>query len=229
MILRYACFLPDNNPMKSFPPVSYLFVCLLSSVLLGLAAVPVSAQQLDCQPCQHGFGKTPTGSSKSFNVNLTNSGKRSLKITSDSVQGSEFSVGTFPLPMTLKPGGSVQLPLIFTPTAAGRATGNVTLKDTGKDPQLQIKLAGTGIDQSSHSVALSWQPGGQNWVGFNIYRSTVDGGPYSRINSGLDASPTYTDSSVQGGVTYYYGATEVDAQGQESPYSNIATATIPSP
>jgi Abnormal spindle-like microcephaly-assoc'd, ASPM-SPD-2-Hydin len=214
--------------MKSFPPTSYLFVCLLSSVLLGLAAVPVSAQQLDCQPCQHGFGKTQTGSSKSFKVNLTNSGKRSLKITSDPVQGSEFSVGTFPLPMTLKPGGSVQIPLIFTPTAAGRVTGNVTLANTGQDSKLVIKLAGTGVDQSSHSVALSWQPGGQNWVGFNIYRSTVDGGPYSRINSSLDPSSSYTDSTVQGGMTYYYCATEVDSQGQESPYSNIAQVTIPS-
>ena len=213
--------------MKSFPPTSYLFVFLLSTVLLGFASIPASGQQLDCQPCQHGFGKTPTGSSKSFNVNLKNSGKRSLKITSDPVQGSEFSVGTFPLPMTLKPGETVQIPLIFTPTATGRETGNVALANTGQDSKLVIKLAGTGIDQSSHSVALSWQPGDDHWVGFNIYRSTVDGGPYSKINSSLDSSPNFTDSSVQGGMTYYYCATEVDAQGQESAYSNIAEAEIP--
>ncbi len=213
--------------MKSFPPTSYLFVSLLSLLLLGLAAAPVSAQELDCQPCQHGFGKTPTGSSKSFNINLKNSGKRSLKITSDTVQGSEFSVGTFPLPKTLKPGGTVQIPLVFAPTATGRVAGNVTLANTGKDSELVIKLAGTGIDQSSHSVALSWQPGDQNWVGFNIYRSTVDGGPYSKINSSLDSSPSFTDSTVQGGMTYYYCATEVDAEGQESGYSNIAQAEIP--
>jgi Abnormal spindle-like microcephaly-assoc'd, ASPM-SPD-2-Hydin len=215
--------------MKPFPRFlgSSLPFCLCIVVLSGLATTSLCAQQLDCQPCRHGFGKTQTGSSKSFKVNLSNSGKRSLKITSDSVQGSEFSVGAFPLPMTLKPGRSVQLPVIFTPTAAGRVTGNVTLSNTGKDSQLQVKLAGTGIDQSSHSVALSWQPGDQNWVGFNIYRSTVDGGPYSRINSSLDPSPSYTDSTVQGGMTYYYCATEVDAQGQESAYSNIAEAEIP--
>lgn len=215
--------------MKPFPCFAYSYACVffLSFGLFGIGAIPVLAQQLDCQPCRHGFGKVQTGNSKSFNINLTNSGKRSLKITADSVQGSEFAVGTFPLPMTLKPGKSVQLPLIFTPTTVGRVTGSVTLANTGNDSELELKLAGTGVDQGSHSVSLSWQPGDQNWVGFNVYRSTVDGGPYTKINSNLDSSPSFADTSVQAGMTYYYAATEVDAQGQESAYSNIAEATIP--
>lgn len=213
--------------MKPFPRSGYLYVSLLFVALLGPVTTPVAAQQLECQPCRHGFGKVQTGSSKSFNVNLTNSGKRSLKITSDSVQGSGFSVGAFPLPMTLKPGASVQIPLVFTPTAAGRVTGAVTLDDTGEDSSLTLNLAGTGFDPSSHSVALSWVPGDENYVGFNIYRSTVDGGPYTKLNSSLDPSPAYTDATVEGGMTYYYCATEVDSEGQESAYSNIAEATIP--
>ncbi|MFZ3341836.1 MAG: choice-of-anchor D domain-containing protein [Terriglobales bacterium] len=210
--------------MNSFPgfATSYLCVCLL----FGLAT-SVAAQDLQCQPCRHGFGKVQTGSSRSFNVQLKNSGKRALKITSGSIQGSEFSVGTFPLPMKLAPGATVLLPVIFAPTASGRLVGNVTLTNTGQDSQLQIKLAGTGIDGSSHSVALSWEPGDHDYVGFNIYRSTVDGGAYTKINSKLDSSPSFTDSTVQGGMTYYYAATEVDAQGEESAYSNIAEATIP--
>jgi hypothetical protein len=202
---------------------SYLPVCLL----LGLATSSISAQELECQPCRHGFGKVPTGTSHSFNFQLKNSGKRSLKITSDSIQGSEFSIGTFPLPVTVAPGKSVELPVIFTPTASGREQGSITLANTGQDSQLTVKLAGTGIDDGSHSVALSWVPGDQDYVGFNIYRSTVDGGPYTKINSNLDSSPSFTDSSVQGGMTYYYCATEVNAEGQESAYSNIAEATIP--
>ncbi len=107
-------------------------------------------------------------------------------------------------------------------------TGSVTLADTGKDSQLQIKLNGTGVAASSHTVALSWEPGDHNYVGFNIYRATSNGGSYTRINSSLDSSPSYSDSTVQDGMTYYYAATEVDAQGQESAYSNIAEVTIPS-
>jgi hypothetical protein len=211
--------------MRSFPrfATNYLSVCLF----LLLAATSVSAQELECQPCRHGFGKVPTGTSHSFNVQLTNSGKRSLQITADSIQGSEFSIGTFYLPVKLAPGKSVELPVLFTPTASGRETGNITLTNTGQDSKLQIKLAGTGVQETSHSVALSWVPGDQDYVGFNIYRSTVDGGPYTKINSQLDSSPSYTDSTVQGGMTYYYCATEVNTEGEESPYSNIADATIP--
>src|ERR1700733_6773251 len=210
--------------MKSFPGFStrYVSVCLFLSL-----AASVSAQVLQCQPCRHGFGKVPTGSSHSFNVLLRNSSNRTLKITADSVQGNEFSIGTFPLPVKLTPGTSIQLPVIFTPTAPGRVIGGITLTDSGEQAQLQIKLAGTGVQEGSHSVALSWTPGDQNWVGFNIYRGTVDGGPYTKINSSLDGSPSFTDTTVEGGMTYYYCATEVDSEGEESPYSNIAEATIP--
>ena len=212
--------------MNSFPESSYLYVCLLA--LVALMTAPLAAQELDCQPCRHGFGKVQTGNSKSFNVNLKNSGNRTLKITSDPVQGSEFSVGTFPLPLTLKPGATVQIPLIFTPTAGGRVTGNVTLQNTGKDSSLVVKLAGTGVEQQgSHSVALSWEPGDHDYIGFNIYRSTSQNGGYTRINSSVDPSPEYTDTTVEGGMTYYYAATEVNTEGQESAYSNIAEATIP--
>jgi len=204
-----------------------LSLCFLSVILFVLAHVSAVAQELECQPCRHAFGKVEDGNSKTFNINLTNSGKRTLKITGDPVQGSEFSVGAFPLPMTLKPGGRVQLPVIFTPTSAGKVTGSVTLANNGQDPQLQIKLNGTGVAQSSHSVGLSWQPGDQNYVGFNIYRATSQSGPYSKLNSQLDTISSYTDSEVGGGMTYYYAATEVDAQGQESAYSNIAVVTIP--
>lgn len=145
--------------MKSFPRSTYGYVSLLSIALASLAAIPLAAQELDCHPCWHGFGKVPTGSSESFNINLRNSGTQSLNITSDAVQGSEFSVGTFPLPLTLEPGASVQIPLIFTPTTLGGATGRVTLENTGRDSSLMLKLGGTGVNQSSHSVALSWVPG----------------------------------------------------------------------
>jgi fibronectin type 3 domain-containing protein len=76
-------------------------------------------------------------------------------------------------------------------------------------------------------VALSWDPSTSTVVGYNIYRGTQSGGPYSLLNSSLLSSTSYTDSAVQSGTTYYYVSTAVDSSNVESSYSNEASAAIP--
>jgi fibronectin type 3 domain-containing protein len=66
-------------------------------------------------------------------------------------------------------------------------------------------------------------------VGYNIYRGAVSGGPYSMINTSLDASTAFTDNNVTAGQTYHYVVTAVDASSNESGYSNQTTAVIPTP
>ena len=64
-------------------------------------------------------------------------------------------------------------------------------------------------------------------VGYNVYRSTVSGGPYARITSGPDGSLSYTDIAVSAGKSYFYVVTAVEGNGTESTYSNQAMAVIP--
>ena len=85
----------------------------------------------------------------------------------------------------------------------------------------------TASQQSTHSAQLTWQASTSNVVGYNIYRSTIDGGQYARINATLVTSLNYTDSSVTSSTIYYYVATAVDPAGIESEYSNQASAQIP--
>jgi len=65
--------------------------------------------------------------------------------------------------------------------------------------------------------------------GYNVYRSGKSGGPYTKINSPLDLSTIYTDTTVLAGQTYYYVTTAVDSDGTESTYSNEVPAAIPTP
>lgn len=85
----------------------------------------------------------------------------------------------------------------------------------------------TGSQPTSYSVELSWQPSASVVSGYNVYRGTTDGGPYTKINSSLITSLSYTDTAVTSGNTYYYVSTSVDSLGVESTYSNQATAQIP--
>jgi fibronectin type 3 domain-containing protein len=64
-------------------------------------------------------------------------------------------------------------------------------------------------------------------MGYNVYRSTVSGGPYARITSGPRASLSYTDGTVSAGNSYFYVVTAVEGNGTESTYSNQAQALIP--
>ena len=66
-------------------------------------------------------------------------------------------------------------------------------------------------------------------VGYNVCRGNQSAGPYTKVNSMLYASTTYTDSSIQAGQTYYYVTTAVDSSGAESGYSSEVRALVPSP
>lgn len=121
--------------MRAFP------LTAVALLLFSLGPASTWAQQLKCKPCSHSFGKAEVGTSKSFSIQLTNTGTKSLSIRSKSKQGSEFWFGHFPLPITLKPGKTVLLPIVFKPTAIGHVTGTFTVVS---NTSLSIPVAGTG-------------------------------------------------------------------------------------
>jgi hypothetical protein len=83
---------------------------------------------------------------------------------------------------------------------------------------------------SLHSATLNWvATTSSRVVGYNIYRSTTSGGPYTKVNSTPIPGTHYTDSSAQAGQTYYYVTTSVEFRGIESEHSTQVTVTVPSP
>jgi fibronectin type 3 domain-containing protein len=85
----------------------------------------------------------------------------------------------------------------------------------------------TATALQAHSAALSWTASTSTVSGYNVYRGTVNGGPYTLINTSLVTGVSYTDTAVQSGVTYFYVTTAVDSSGVESLDSNQVTAVIP--
>jgi hypothetical protein len=81
-----------------------------------------------------------------------------------------------------------------------------------------------------HTVALNWVASASaNVAGYNVYRASVSGGPYTQINSVLAMATTYVDAPVPAGGVYYYVVTAVDSSGNESLPSNESQATVPIP
>jgi hypothetical protein len=84
-----------------------------------------------------------------------------------------------------------------------------------------------GTATAAHSATLSWTGSTSGVAGYNVYRATRSGGPYTVLNPAPQPGSSYTDPSVQAGNTYYYVVTAVDSSGTESANSNEVTAAVP--
>jgi hypothetical protein len=200
-----------------------------SSSLVSLSGTGVaSTQSLALSATSLAFGNVNAGSSSTQSVTLTNTGNSKVTVSQIVENGAGFTLSGASTPVTLNPAQSMTFGVIFSPSASGNDTGTVTVAGSATGYPRSIALSGAGVQMVNHSVELNWSPSTSNVVGYNVYRSTVNGAGYSKINpSGLVAAMAYDDASVQGGSTYYYVVTAVDANGDESADSNQATAVIP--
>jgi hypothetical protein len=115
------------------------------------------------------------------------------------------------LPLTV-PGQSVTL-LVFPPS---------TVKETKPAPITSIKAHGLNA-----AASVSWTGGGGATY-YRVYRSLSANTGYAVL--GIAYVPTYTDSHLTNGTTYYYKVEAVDPVGPSAP-SAAATATpsVPAP
>ncbi len=198
----------------------------ISSVTVPLTGTGTTAGQLTVSPASLSFGNVTVGGSASLGGTLTASGAN-VTVTSATSSSSEFLLTGLSFPLTVTAGKSASFTVKFTPQTSGIASGTLSFASNATSSPTE-SLTGTGVAPSQHSVALSWSETSVV-VGYNVYRGTASGGPYSKINSALDASPSYTDVTVLAGKTYYYVATAVDSGGTESVYSTQVRAVIPFP
>jgi Abnormal spindle-like microcephaly-assoc'd, ASPM-SPD-2-Hydin/Protein of unknown function (DUF1573) len=173
------------------------------------------------------FGNVDTGVSSTQTETVTNTGNSNVQISQISISGTGFSLSGASVPVTLSPSQKLTFSVIFNPTTAGSVTGGVTITSNAAGSPATVALSGSGVAATPHSVSLSWTASTSTVSGYNVYRSTTSGAGYSKVNGGLVGGVNYTDSSVQNGVTYYYVTTAVDSSGNESRYSNEASANIP--
>jgi hypothetical protein len=196
-----------------------------SSLNIALSGTGTAAGQLAVSPTSLSFGNVVVGSNSSLNGSLNASGA-SVTITSASLNNSEFVLSGISLPATLTAGQSTPFTVTFTPQTSGATSASLSFSSNASNSPAVQTMTGTGTAATQHTVDLTWNAS-TSAVGYNIYRSTVSGGPYTMINTSLDSTTAYTDSTVVSGQTYYYVATAVNASSEESGYSNQATAVIP--
>jgi len=182
--------------------------------------------QLAVKPPTMSFGNVAVGSNSVQQGALT-AGSSDITVTSAAWNGQGYSLSGITFPVTVPAGQNVPFTVTFAPQAAGSAPGNIAFDSNATNSPTSETLSGSGTQQSTHSVALTWDPSTSQVIGYNVYRRIGSSGSYTRINASVNATTSYTDASVQSGQTYDYVTTSIDSSNVESPYSNEATAAIP--
>jgi hypothetical protein len=197
-------------------------------------------------PSHTGFTFSPTSQS----VTITNANVTGINFTATAVAPSTFTISGTITPTSGGSGATVTLSGtagattttnsagVYTFTGLANGNYSVTPSNSGYTftPANQaVTVSGanqtavnfTAASTKPHSVALTWSPSTSTVSGYNVYRSTVNGSGYVKLNSSLIAGASYDDTNVQSGTTYFYVTTSVDSGGDESTYSNQASAAIP--
>jgi hypothetical protein len=107
------------------------------------------AGDLTAAPASIAFGNVQVGTTQSLSDTLTNTGASDLTITQVSASSAGFTTSGLNLPVTLSAGQSTTFSVVFTPQAAGGATGALALTNSGSGSPLSIALTGTAVTAGS--------------------------------------------------------------------------------
>ena len=190
----------------------------------GVAATPL----LEASSSGLNFGTVTVDTTSSLSLTLTNRGNVDVTISKVAVSGAGFSQSGVAAGTILGPNQSTTLRVAFAPASAGSVNGDVAVNSNAATSAMMISLAGTAVQPAAHSVALAWDASKSSGVvGYDVYRATVSGGPYTKITPSAVPETQHTDTTVQAGHIYYYVVTSVDSSGVESSHSNQVSVTIP--
>ncbi len=186
-----------------------------------------NSRTLGVSPASLSFGNVVLSGSATQQITLTNAGNSNISISGGSVNGTGVSA-TGVVAETLAPGQSAVVTAQFAPKTVGSVSGGITiLSNASNGASITVPVTGTGV-AAARAVSLQWQPSTSTGViGYYIYRSTISGGPFTKVSSSLVGGTSYSDTKIVSGSEYYYVVTAVNTNGSESGYSSQVTISVP--
>jgi hypothetical protein len=187
-----------------------------------------TASTLTVSPTSFSFGNVAVGTIATQTLTLK-AGSAPVTISSATTTNPEFTLSNLALPKSLAAGQSISVGVNFKPGSSGSTSAAFTISSSASNSPSTFTATGAGLAATQHTVGLTWVASSSSVVGYNIYRGTASGGPYSKLNSSAIVTTSYSDSTVQSGSTYYYVTTAVSSSGAESIKSNEVRTVIPTP
>jgi len=226
MVNRINRWSGRTNSIVSVLAVSVVLIAGCSGSVAGSKSVLPIVGTITSNSATISFSPTQVGATATQNVTLSVSGAP-ITVISAQVSGAGFTLASPMLPSTLSSGQSLALTIQFAPQTVGQLSGSLVIASNASNPTLTIALSGSGTAAPARSATVSWASGDPAAVAYLVFRSDVSGGPYVPLTTSLLTELSYTDSTVSSGSTYFYVVTELDAAGDESPFSSEVLATVP--
>ncbi len=185
--------------------------------------------QLTVSSMSLSFGSIAVNTATTLSITLKSTGTTPVTVNSAAITGAGFSTIGGSFPVTLNPSGTATIQVQFKPTTAGAVTGKLTISsNSGSGSTVAVSLSGTGT-ATAHQVDLSWTAPSSTpdpVKGYNVYRSTGSGA-MTLMNSSINTTTSYVDSSVASGTSYNYVVKSVGTSGVESVGSNQIEVAVP--
>ena len=194
----------------------WLNLFLMALALIGLTGcqsvssnskTSPSPGALSANPASLGFGNVQAGKSSALSDTLTNTGGSPVTITQASVSNASFTITGLGLPTTLNPGQSVTFTATFSPSAAGSASGTISIASDASNSPLSISLSGMEAAQGQLSVSPATLNFGNVVVGAksSLNGSLTVSGASVTVSSGSSNSSEFALSGISLPVTIQAG------------------------
>jgi hypothetical protein len=125
----------------------------------AIAQAPPSGQsgpKLTLSASSLSFGSETVNTAKTMTLTLTSSGTSAVKVSSDAISGTGFTIVGGTLPATLNPKQTLAVQVQFKPTATGAVTGKLTVNSNSTTgATAAVALSGTGTAVASPKLTLS--------------------------------------------------------------------------
>lgn len=169
------------------------------------------------------FGNVSLGTAATKSVTVTSSGSVPVKINSDSISGTGFSVSGGNLPTTLNPGHAAVLTVRFDPTETSPATGELRISSNVSTPSIALSGAGT---EASSPVLSSISCGTQSLTGVQSRACSVYLGAAATNSTTVSLTSSNVALKVPATVVVQKGATAAGFSAVSSEVSKSVAVTI---
>jgi hypothetical protein len=198
------------------------------TVALSGSSSNATSSTLTVSPTSFSFGNVTVGNTSTQTATFK-AGSAPVTISAASTTNTEFTLSNLTLPKTIAAGQSISVGVNFKPGSSGSTSTTFKITDNATNSPSTLTASGAGVATKQHTVGLTWSPSTSSVAGYNVYRGTATGGPYSKLNGGAIVTTSFSDSTVKSGSTYFYVTTAVNSSGAESIKSNEVRTAIPTP